>query len=304
MRHVVTHGGKAHFDEFFAVGLLLCISFDSPETFPPVYRRDPTEEELEDPDVAVIDIGGRHEPEKLNFDHHHDESLNASFRLVAQHFEIEEGNVDSILDRGHEWYGYKDLLDRKGPTRAANSVGVQGDTKPLQSPVESWVISQFAEVGTEEDSRQVEKSLAGLAALFAKDQIDRALSVKERMDTFRKVGGIEQYGGLRVFVVEREPDTFVLRQLRDEIGFDATLTENPREEGGMALYRYDDVDLDLQEASYSAFPQGKPIIFAHNTGFFAVCRTEADAREVFREATRLSDSYASAEEGEVQYPRP
>ena len=34
------------------------------------FTRDPTESELNDPNVVVIDIGERHEPHLSNFDHH------------------------------------------------------------------------------------------------------------------------------------------------------------------------------------------------------------------------------------------
>ncbi|RME27279.1 MAG: hypothetical protein D6806_04870, partial [Deltaproteobacteria bacterium] len=62
---IVTHGGQAHHDELLAVALALGRFGPLP-----VERRDPTGEELDDPRVMVIDIGRRHEPRLLDFDHH------------------------------------------------------------------------------------------------------------------------------------------------------------------------------------------------------------------------------------------
>jgi Uncharacterised protein family (UPF0160) len=63
---VVTHGGKAHEDETYAAAHAL---FKNPGA---ILERvmAPTEEDLEDPTVLVLDIGKRYEPEKNNYDHH------------------------------------------------------------------------------------------------------------------------------------------------------------------------------------------------------------------------------------------
>lgn len=283
IHRVITHNGKAHFDEFFALGILLFSEIaanNSQESVPPVHRRDPTEGELDDPSVAVIDVGRRYDPEKFNFDHHQDESLPSSFRLVAQNYTIGGDTIDDLLAQSSEWYEYKDLLDRKGPTQAAKSVGVQGDTRALQSPIEGWIVSRFG--SGEEPSREV----VLMSALIAHDKIKRAKSVRGKLEDFRHQGHVEEVGHLRVFVVDREPDNFVIRQLREELGFDVTITNNPREEGGKAVYRYDDVDLDLKEAAYTAFPRGEEIIFAHNTGFLAVCEDLSYARDLVRAASK------------------
>ena len=61
---IVTHPGGAHKDDFLACAVLL-------SKFPvSIFRRDPTEDELADPQIAVVDVGHRHEPDLNNFDHH------------------------------------------------------------------------------------------------------------------------------------------------------------------------------------------------------------------------------------------
>jgi len=64
---IITHPGSAHFDEMTAVSLILAAHADTEFH---IERREPIPEELDNPDIWVVDIGNRHEPEKRNFDHH------------------------------------------------------------------------------------------------------------------------------------------------------------------------------------------------------------------------------------------
>jgi len=64
-RLIITHAGRAHRDDLYACGLLLALH---PQAI--LERRVPTPEELDDSAVAVVDVGARHEPERLNLDHH------------------------------------------------------------------------------------------------------------------------------------------------------------------------------------------------------------------------------------------
>lgn len=82
IKKIVTHAGTFHADEVSAVALLLYLF---PNTL--VERTyTPSEEDFADPEVVVIDIGRRFEPELLNFDHHQDTELPASNMLVLDHF--------------------------------------------------------------------------------------------------------------------------------------------------------------------------------------------------------------------------
>jgi uncharacterized UPF0160 family protein len=64
IRPIVTHPGGAHKDDFLACSVLLSFW---PVT---VFRRDPTNGDLEDSSECVVDVGNRHEPAEMNFDHH------------------------------------------------------------------------------------------------------------------------------------------------------------------------------------------------------------------------------------------
>ena len=62
---IIRHPGLFHADDVCSVAFLRLL-----RVLAPVEARVPTAEELDDPTVLVLDIGGRHEPELLNFDHH------------------------------------------------------------------------------------------------------------------------------------------------------------------------------------------------------------------------------------------
>ena len=132
---IVTHNGHAHFDEFLAISLILA---RHNETNFFVERRDPSEEELNDPNIWVVDIGHRYEPHLKNFDHHQDLNLPASFVQVAEYLELKE-----ILET-YSWWNFKDKIDRRGGFKMAVEVGVES-LDPLNSPLEAFMLGLFKE---------------------------------------------------------------------------------------------------------------------------------------------------------------
>ena len=99
VERIVSHLPPRHTDDFFAIALMkkhfpkAVLEFLSPQKVPPMY--------LEDPKVALIDIGRRYEVEKLNFDHHQDRSLNSSLVLVMDFLgykKEKESKIVQIID--------------------------------------------------------------------------------------------------------------------------------------------------------------------------------------------------------------
>lgn len=130
---IITHPGKAHFDEFLALSLILA---SYPETEFEVFRKDPDDSELDDPEIWVVDVGGRHEPELKNFDHHQDLSILASFCIVGDYLGLSE------IMKIKPWWDFKEKMDRLGPIRVSRLMGVE-DLEPAYSPLESWVVKWF-----------------------------------------------------------------------------------------------------------------------------------------------------------------
>lgn len=78
---IITHAGQFHADEILACALLRVLGFDAPieRTYTP------SESDFADPAVFVLDVGQRYEPEKGNFDHHQDSSLESTNVLILRH---------------------------------------------------------------------------------------------------------------------------------------------------------------------------------------------------------------------------
>ena len=81
--------------------------------FPMLMGDEHLEIELDNPDVWVVDIGDRHEPEKHNFDHHQSLSCPAAFVLVAEYLGLLE--TMSVMP----WWNFKDSVDRFGPGKSS-----------------------------------------------------------------------------------------------------------------------------------------------------------------------------------------
>ena len=68
---IITHSGKAHLDDLMACAIAIAhLKIWEDTTDVEIERRDPTDAELEDRAVTVLDVGGRYEPTNGNFDHH------------------------------------------------------------------------------------------------------------------------------------------------------------------------------------------------------------------------------------------
>ncbi len=79
---IITHAGTHHADEVLAIATI----FEFVGQLP-VERKNKIEiEDLENPEVLVLDIGGRFEPGKGNFDHHQNGDIHATNMLVLNHF--------------------------------------------------------------------------------------------------------------------------------------------------------------------------------------------------------------------------
>ena len=82
---IVTHNGTPHRDDFLACCYLLAKHPDEENT---IERKEkPSQEDLADSNVYVVDFGRKHEPEKLNFDHHQMSGGSVcAFTLLLEHF--------------------------------------------------------------------------------------------------------------------------------------------------------------------------------------------------------------------------
>jgi len=134
---ILTHPGSAHKDEFLACCVLLA-------TAPcPILRREPTEADLANPAIAVIDVGHRHEPALNNFDHHQlpaDAAPTCALSLVLQHLGL-YADARAFC----EWLEPAEWFDCRGPNVTAQWLGVERDiVGKMQSPIDGTLLRRFA----------------------------------------------------------------------------------------------------------------------------------------------------------------
>ncbi len=138
IRTIITHPGGAHKDDFLACSLLASLHGA------PILRREPTEEDLQDASVCVVDVGDRHEPEKNNFDHHQfsrDHVPTCALTLVLQHLGVYE---DARLFC--DWLEPAEWFDTRGPKKTAEWLGVERNIiSKLNSPIDMSVLRRFAQ---------------------------------------------------------------------------------------------------------------------------------------------------------------
>ena len=91
-RYGITHPGKCHPDESLCGAIIHLLFGDIP-----IYRRQPTEAELDDPTVFVFDTGGSFNPKKNNFDHHQNKTLPAACLLMWDRLVSDKGPENKAL---------------------------------------------------------------------------------------------------------------------------------------------------------------------------------------------------------------
>lgn len=144
VKEIVTHPGKFHADELFAVAYLREAGCTAP-----VSRRVPTPEDLANPRVLIVDVGGQYDPYLLNFDHHQNGAdlvrengvPYSSFGLVVKHFAPVGAGVYERFDKllvqpidAHD-NGRWPQRDSENPTLALSAVlGWFNPTGPTTPP--------------------------------------------------------------------------------------------------------------------------------------------------------------------------
>lgn len=113
---IITHPGIFHADEVCAIAYLQHLNVINSQTV--ILRKVPTVEELNDPTILVLDIGGQYQPELNNYDHHQRggagyRAINnipyATFGLIVKHFSDINDKVIAAFDE--QFVRYIDAKD-------------------------------------------------------------------------------------------------------------------------------------------------------------------------------------------------
>jgi len=263
VKTILTHPGGAHKDDFLACCLVLA------HCPAPLVRREPTEQELRDPTFCVIDIGGRHEPELMNFDHHQlprDHEPICSISLVLQAL----GYYDDAK-QFCEWLEPTEWFDCRGPVKTAQWLDVDRDVlNKLNSPIDVTVLRRFAYT----EYLGPGDTMWELMKMIGEDLLNYIRSLRERLDYLMRVCEIWEINASNKVVVlpkannmPSEPSLgmsrFVeMKNLSDQV---IALVYPDRRGAGYALSRYN----DCSQLDFSLLEAETDVLFCHTQGFLA-----------------------------------
>lgn len=264
VKRIVVHGGAVHEDELIAISLALNYT-----GLIPIYRIDPSKEDLIDDQTLVLDVGMQYDPKLLNFDHHGDQfkgKRECAYTLLAKFLDIER-----MLKR-EPWYWTFASLDNLGPTRTAKELSMpKGALIQLQSPLTS-TLKYLIQKKTTDILCSIVEPYDELLQDFGENIITKAQRLEQRLKQLRdgktKRVSVNDIVGYRVFTNREDEPTFGLnefiRELDDKKKVAFTITEDDRG-AGWTLFRID----DNPKLDFSILKNDKDIIFAHRGGFVA-----------------------------------
>lgn len=265
---IVTHPGGAHKDELLAACLLIA------ESSAPILRREPTEEDLQDPNIAVLDVGARHEPERLNFDHHHfarEHPPTCCLSLVLQHLGLYEDALKFC-----DWLPATEWFDSRGPNDTAAWLGVpRRAISQLNSPIDTTLLRRFAL----EHEHRPGQPVYEFMRLVGEDLLSYLKEARARLDavaahvvqwTLRR--GDETLEAVflpRTEAVAEEPSRAVASYVRAQGLHEriSVMVYPDRRGPGYGIQRYE----DSAALDFSRLEGLADVPFAHKRGF--VCKT-------------------------------
>lgn len=267
---IVTHPGGAHKDDLLAACVLAA------QHGAPIERRDPTPADLADAGVAVVDIGGEHAPEKMNFDHHHfdrEHPPTCALSLVLQ----AQGLYEDAL-RFCDWLEPAEWFDSRGPNKTAAWLEVPRKAiSQLNSPIDMTLLRRFAAQPRHEPGQP----LYAYMQMVGEDLLTYLSTVRARIAYVRNHGVRWQVPAgadtIEVVFLPRtdpaadEPSAAAKAYVRAE-GLERTVAAivyPDRRGDGYGIARYE----DHPRLDFSRVQSEQDVHFAHKSGF--MCKVTA-----------------------------
>ena len=259
---ILTHPGGSHKDELLACSLLAAVHRV------PIVRREPTPEDLADPTIAVVDVGGEHAPERNNFDHHQfpaDHPPLCALSLVLQHLGVYE-DARQFCD----WLEPAEWFDTRGPNVTAKWLGVDRHTMTkLNSPIDVTVLRRFAKAKHLEPGEPLWEILSYIGA----DLLEYLRELRTRLDSIAQQAQIWTVDDHEILFLPRtdplpdEPSAGIDRYLATigKATSVAALIYPDRRGSGYGLSRHNDNPL----YDFTRIDKQPDVHFAHARGFVA-----------------------------------
>lgn len=264
MKFILTHPGSAHKDDFLACCLLIA------KNGVKVVRREPSPEDLADPEIAVIDVGGEHNPAKKNFDHHQfpaDHDPICSLSLILQDLELYEDARNFC-----EWLEPAEWFDTRGPNQTADWLGVgRPIMNQLASPIDITLLRRFAQ----KTELQSGDPVWEVMRMIGEDLLMYLRTLRERLEFISRHAQLLDAGengdSVRVLFLPRtepmpdDPSSGIARYVESTGEDVAGLIYPDRRGSGYGLSRHD----DDQRLDFTRIGSEPDVHFAHARGFVA-----------------------------------
>jgi hypothetical protein len=264
MKAILTHPGSAHKDDFLA-----CCLFIARHGLP-VWRRDPEPSDLDDPGILVVDVGGEHEPDRGNFDHHQfpaEHEPICSLSLVLQHLGLYE-DARAFC----EWLEPAEWFDSRGPFATADWLGIERSVvNRLNSPVDITLLRRFAQKRELEPGDPVWEVMR----MVGEDLFMYLRSLRERLDYVSAHASVLEVAGegrvVKILYMPRtvpmpdDPSSGLGRYI-EQIGEKIDGLIYPDRRGpGFGLSRHE----DSERLDFTRIADEADVHFAHARGFVA-----------------------------------
>ncbi|WP_417744703.1 MYG1 family protein [Rosistilla oblonga] len=286
---IVTHPGGAHKDDFLACSLLAHLHGV------PIQRREPTEEDLADRTICVVDVGEVHDPEQNNFDHHQfprNAPPLCALSLVLQNMGLYDDALSFCA-----WLRPAEWLDTLGPNEAAKLMGIpRAALGALNSPLDITLLNRFAS----QTELRPESPVYQVMCMVGEDIVNYLQSLRQRLDYLKEHAQywtIESDGeSIQALFLEKsdtlanDPSFGVYAFIESEGKQDAiqAMVTPDRRGEGYGLSRYN----DSQRLDFSQIETHEEVRFAHKRGFVAKVTTNDPTRlkELLKDAIVKSEA--------------
>jgi hypothetical protein len=280
---IVTHPGGAHKDDFLACAVLLT---QAPVA---IQRRDPTEADLTDTSVAVLDIGHQHDASLHNFDHHQlprDQVPTCALSLVLQHLGIYEDSREFC-----SWLEVAEWFDCRGPVDTAKWLGIERDTLGrLNSPLDITILRRF---GSQTEHKPGEP-IWEIMRMIGQDLVDYVTNLRTRLDFVAQHAEVWTFDGFKALFMPRtdpmpEEASSGLGYHVEKLGLENEILAlvYPDSRGtGYGMRRFND-DLRME---FTQLEEEADVHFTHARGFIA----KTSSAEVDRLKQLVSLAYKEA----------
>ena len=276
---ILTHPGGSHKDELLACSLLAAVHRV------PIVRREPTDSDLADPSIAVVDVGGEHAPERNNFDHHQfptDHPPVCALSLVLQDLGVYEDARQFC-----EWLEPAEWFDTRGPNVTAKWLGVDRNAmSKLSSPIDITILRRFAKAKRLEPGEPLWEMLS----YIGEDLLEYLRDLRSRLDFIAETAEIWSVDDHEVLFLPRtepmpEEPSFGIGRYLESVGKNSTvaaLIYPDRRGSGYGLSRHN----DHPGYDFTRIEKEPDVHFAHARGF--VAKTSASELSRVKELLKIA----------------